>query len=308
MSFFIRVGFWACVRVWTCLRLLARLFASTVKTFPCQLWLIRPTTTTSFYIEIVLHVNWCCDLWLWPIQSAMSNYQHSSPQNEQMSYYCFPNWTQFQIVIFVNHISTKPLLLFQLCRVLMRRAQGWTDGVWRTRSVGFFVQRTTRCVSVLHISHFELLVGPVASLSMFLFSDDCSVSSIGATTSLCSSAACVVSASLLDNVERAVTDSVVLLECEESASESLSLVSRSIVLLALDAELYGVFVPSSLNSEPSVAAGLPLSVNIDILGLDVERLSVAPSSPEPVNICAGTTVIVVKGDCTTAAGPVVVAV
>ena len=120
---------------------------------------------------------------------------------------------------------------------------------------------------------------------------------------LISSADGVVSASVLDDVERAAVWSSIVNEGENSASESVSVVTRSVVESVL--EVGPAAVPSSVEQVSSIVVGRFPSAPADALGLEVKRLSVAFLSPGPVDICVETAV---DGCVTVAAGPVDVAV
>ena len=96
-----------------------------------------------------------------------------------------------------------------------------------------------------------------------------------------------VSATLSDNVEGAVSGSSTVVEGEDNASESISVVTCSVVESVLDVEPAGV--PSSVNRVSSVAIGGSLSSNVNALGPQMERLSVTFLSPEPVGVCVRTT-------------------
>ena len=103
-------------------------------------------------------------------------------------------------------------------------------------------------------------------------------------SSFSSGAGCVVSASVLEDVETAVTESSTVMETGDSASESLSVVTLFVVESLLDVE--PAAVPSSVSRMPSVAAGGSLSVDLEAL---VPVMECASSSPKPVDFCMGTT-------------------
>ena len=71
---------------------------------------------------------------------------------------------------------------------------------------------------------------------------------------------------------------------------------RSVVESVLDVETSDVVVSSSAGPGLSVVAGVSPFVDVDALGAEVDWLSVASSSPEPVDVCVGTTVAVVEDD------------
>ena len=125
-------------------------------------------------------------------------------------------------------------------------------------------------------------------------------------SSLLSGAGGVASASLLHDVERALTGSSTFFEGEHSAPESFSVVTRSVVESALGEEPAGV--SSSVEQVLSVVAGGSLPEDVNVLGPKVERLIVASSSPEPVRVCVRITATVVEDGVTVAACPVDVAV
>ena len=124
--------------------------------------------------------------------------------------------------------------------------------------------------------------------------------------SLLSVAGTAVSASVLDDVEKAVAGSSTIVEGRDSASESISVVTRSVVRLVLDVEASAAVVSSSTDPVPSVVASVSLLVDVDALVFEEEQLNATSSSPEPVDICVGTTANVVEDDGT--AGPVDVAI
>ena len=86
------------------------------------------------------------------------------------------------------------------------------------------------------------------------------------------------------------------------------MVTRSVIESFLDLEPSGVVVSSSADSGPSVVSSASSVVDVDMLCPEVEQLSVASWSPEPVDICVWTIAIVQEDDGTEAAGPVYVIV
>ena len=115
-----------------------------------------------------------------------------------------------------------------------------------------------------------------------------------------------VSASLLDDVERAVFGSSTIVGGKGSAPESIPVVTHSVVVSVLDVEPAGV--SWSADRVPSVVFDVSLSVGVDAVGSKVERLCDASSSLEPVDVCIRTTATVPKDGVTAAAGAVDVAV
>ena len=118
--------------------------------------------------------------------------------------------------------------------------------------------------------------------------------------SISSGAGGIVSASVLDDVETAANEYLSFLEGEQSASESHSVVTPSLVESVLDAEPSGV--PSTADPVLSVGASMSLSVDLNALRPEIERLSVPFSSAKPVNIRVQTTASVVEGNENTPAG------
>ena len=97
-----------------------------------------------------------------------------------------------------------------------------------------------------------------------------------------------------------------VVESQNSASEELSAVTRSVVESMLDVE--PAYMPSSLEQMSSVVnAGSP-AATVDALGPEVERLSATFLSSKSADICVETVTTVEDGCVTVAAGPVVVAV
>ena len=125
-------------------------------------------------------------------------------------------------------------------------------------------------------------------------------------SSFYSGAGGAVSALLLDDVVRVVTGFSTFIEGKDSAPESIPVVTLSVVELLLEMEPAGV--PSSTDRVPSIVVGGSLSGDVDAVGLKMEWLSDASSSPEPVDVCTETTATVTKDGVTAAAGPVDVAV
>ena len=168
------------------------------------------------------------------------------------------------------------------------------------------MSRTAPCVSFSYLSHFVFLVRPVFSplCSVLLMT----VVFLGVVRPSCliSGAGGVVIASVVDEVERAAAGSSTVVEGEDSASESLSLVTRSVVESVLDVGTAAVQL--SVEQVSSVAVAGSPSVAVDALGPEVERLSVASLSPGPVDICVETAATVVDGSVFVAAGPVDVTV
>ena len=113
--------------------------------------------------------------------------------------------------------------------------------------------------------------------------------------------------SVLDEVERAAAGSSTVVEGEDSAAESLLVVTHPVLVSVLD--VVSAAVPSSLDQVLSIVLGGSPSAAVDALGLEVERLNVASLSPGPVDICVDTAATVVVDACVTAAlGPGDVAV
>ena len=123
---------------------------------------------------------------------------------------------------------------------------------------------------------------------------------------LLSGAGGVISALLPDDVEEAVAGSSTVVEGEASASESLSVVTPSVVESVLD--VAPAAVPSSVEQMSSVVVGVSPSAGVHALGPEVERLNVASLAPGPVDVCMGTAAIVVDDCITAAVGPIDVAV
>ena len=136
----------------------------------------------------------------------------------------------------------------------------------------------------------------------FHFSDDRSVPGVVRAFSFCSRAGGAIHASELDNVERAVIESVIFLQVERSALESLSVVTRSLGVSVLEAVSSGVTVSCLSDPGPSSVTGVSLSACVDALWSEVEWMSVAALPPEPVDICLETTFKFVEVDGTTDAG------
>ena len=105
---------------------------------------------------------------------------------------------------------------------------------------------------------------------------------------------------------RALAGSSIVVEGEDSASELPLAVTRWFVKSLLDVE--PVVVPSSADHKLSVAAGGLLPADVEALGPEVERLSVSCSSPQPKDVCVGTTATVAEDGVIAAAGQVVLAV
>ena len=104
----------------------------------------------------------------------------------------------------------------------------------------------------LHIHHFELLVGPI--YGCFYIVKTVVLPEVVRPYSFFSGASSKVFAFVLDDVEKAVTESVVFLKGNESAWESLSKVTRSVVQSNLDVEASGMTVLPSAVPGPSVVA------------------------------------------------------
>ena len=98
-------------------------------------------------------------------------------------------------------------------------------------------------------------------------------------SSLFSAAPGDVSASVPHDVERTVAGSSTVAQGEDSASESLSVVTRSVVESVLDVGPAGV--PSTFEPGESIMAGISLLADVDGLGFEAEQLSVAFLSPYP---------------------------
>ena len=96
------------------------------------------------------------------------------------------------------------------------------------------------------------------------------------------------------------------LEGEDSASESLSILTRSVVELVFDVEPAGV--PLSVDRVPYFVVSGSLFAQVYALWPAVEQLRVASLSPVPVGVCLGSTANVVEDGVTAAGSPVVVAV
>ena len=150
------------------------------------------------------------------------------------------------------------------------------------------------CVSICHLPHFDVIVGPVTSSFFSVLVTTVVFSGLVRPSSLLSGDGGVVSASLLDDLVRAVAGSSTAVVGEHSTSESLSMVTRSVAEPVLYVEPAGV--PSSVDLLPSSVVALSHLAAADILGPAVWRLSVASSSPGPVDICVGTAATVVD-DC-----------
>ena len=95
--------------------------------------------------------------------------------------------------------------------------------------------------------------------------------------SLYSGARSAVSASVLDDVERAVAGSATVMEDRDRELEPLTVVTRSVVESVVDFRPSGETISSSLDLGPYVVIGVFLLAKVDALGPEVERLSVASS-------------------------------
>ena len=126
------------------------------------------------------------------------------------------------------------------------------------------------------------------------------------SSSLVSGAGGVVSVSVLDVMERAAAGSSTVVEGEDSAAESLLVVTHPVLVSVLD--VGPATVPSSLEQVLSIVLGGSPSAAVDVLRPEVERLNVASLSPGPVDICVDTAATVVNGCVTVAWGSVDVAV
>ena len=113
-----------------------------------------------------------------------------------------------------------------------------------------------------------MFVGPVTSL---LFSDLVATlvfPEVVRPSSLVSAAGGVVSASVLDQVERAAAGYSTVVEVEGSASESLSVVTRSVVKSVM--YVRPAVVPSSKEPVLFVVVGGSSSAAVHALGPEVE--------------------------------------
>ena len=112
--------------------------------------------------------------------------------------------------------------------------------------------------------------------------------------------------SVLDEVEGAAAGSSTVVEGEDSASQALSLMTRSVVESVVD--VGPAAVPLSLEQVSFVVVGGSPPAAVDALEPEVDRLSVASFSPGHVDICAETAANVVNVCVSVAAGPVDVTV
>ena len=125
-------------------------------------------------------------------------------------------------------------------------------------------------------------------------------------SSLSSRAGDAVSASVLDDVERVVVGSSSVVEGEDSAPKSFSVLTRFFVESGLDVDPTGK--SSSADRVPSFVIDGSLPADVEVLRTEIERLSVAFSCPEPMDVCFATISTVSEDGANTTAGPVYVAV
>ena len=125
-------------------------------------------------------------------------------------------------------------------------------------------------------------------------------------SSLSSGAGRDVSSSVLDDFERVAVGSSSVVEDEDSASKSRSVVTRFFVESVLDVDTTGK--SSSADRVPSLATDGSLLVDVEVLRAEVQRLSVAFSCPEPADVCFATKTTVSEDGVTTTADPADVAV
>ena len=142
----------------------------------------------------------------------------------------------------------------------------------------------TLCVGNGHFSRFELFVGPLifcccfALVTTLVFPDVVRPSN-------CLSDDC--GASVLHDVERAIVGSSTVMEGRNNASESFSVATVSVVESVLDVESSGVVVSF-------VVASATMLADVDALRSQTEWLSVVSLTPEPVDICVGTTELLLR--------------
>ena len=217
-------------------------------------------------------------------------------------------------------LPLNPISVRHLCQSLSFKASFYLKGVASSASVrsrmdwplmGDLISRCICgennklpfCLSFYPIWTF---LGACCKFLVVSFSDVCRVPS----SVRCGSGGArgAVNASVLDDVERAVTGSTTVVEGKEGALQSLSVMIRSVAELVLDVGPSSVAVSSSVDPGPSIVPSGSLSAGEDTLRFKRERVSVTFSSPEPVDVCVGTTANVDEGIETTSVGTVDVGV
>ena len=121
---------------------------------------------------------------------------------------------------------------------------------------------------IFHIYHVELFVGPVTSLLCSVLVTAVVFPGVVRPSSLASVAGGILSASVLNDVDGAAAGFSMVVKGEDSASESLSLVTGSVVESVLD--VGPVAVPSSVEQRSSVVVGGSPSAAVDALVTEVE--------------------------------------
>ena len=125
-------------------------------------------------------------------------------------------------------------------------------------------------------------MGLVTSLLCYVLVTNVVFPGVVRPSSLVSGSGGVVSASVLDKVKRAAAGSSTVVEGEDSASEVLLLVTRSVVESVLDVGLAAV--PSSMEQVSSIVVGGSLSEAAKALRPKVERLKFASLSAGPLDV------------------------